>query len=47
MRLEINDCDLNLIRSIAKDDDLKNESPARVRRIKKRRTRIANAESQY
>lgn len=41
IRLRINNCDLNLIRGIVKDDDLKNESPARVRRIKKRQTRIA------
>jgi hypothetical protein len=47
MRLKINDCDLNLIRGISKDDDLKNESPSRARRIKRRRTKIAVAESEF
>ena len=43
MRLKSKDCDLHLLRTAnSKEDELKNESPARVRRIKRRQTRIAH-----
>jgi hypothetical protein len=43
MRLKFEDCDLNLIHEISADDDLKDESAARTRRIE-RRTKIAETE---
>lgn len=47
IRLRLTGCDLNLIRGISQDDELKNESPARVRRIKRRRTKIASTETEF
>ncbi len=45
IKLAIKDCDLNLINSQLSDDevdlDLEGESPARARRIKQRKLRIA------
>ena len=44
MRLRVKDCDLSLITDAQEDADLINESPARARRIKRRRTKIARLE---